>query len=411
MMQNRCYNLFFLGTLLCISSLQAMVYDNRFLPLIGRNFGWYDATQSQVDCRFVAAVADRAYAPRDDEDHRLPEMFGVFDQNVLGQAITLIGQTNPLPTAWQGREIIWRTDGKMQMQGVFLEGYHHIYRFLSTGYSVGFMHVQAYNTYHYERSSLILSPADKIELDVYRRQMFQIIGVNGGEYSKVGLSDIDWYIRFGHQWDYALKFRRIIAGARLGLMVPSGVARDEHVAAAIPFAGGYREWGIYAALDALFEVKEDMKAGLLIRVNQRFARKHRVRMPVLTEPQPLGAAYGPALIKPGATYIIAPYIILENLQQGLGVMLQYTMRIHQQDTWHDHRCDASVPVNLEPVDRRSFWSSDIITLDLFYDFGKGRVERNYDPFVFVRWDIPYKFLTSERSAKTNQVSCGFGCSF
>jgi hypothetical protein len=297
------------------------------------------------------------------------------------------------------------------MQGVFVEGHHQLYRFLSTGYSLGFMHVQSYNTYHFERSSLILSNADMVQLDAYRRQMFQIIGVNGGEYSKVGLSDIDWYIRFGHQWDYALKFKRIIAGARVGLLVPSGVARDEDAAAAIPFGGGYREWGVYAAFDALLEVKEDMKAGLLVRINQRFARERYERMPVLTEPQPLGATQGVASIRPGTTYIVAPYIMLENLQQGLGITLQYTMRIHQKDTWHDRRCDTTIPVNLEPVDRRSFWSSDTISFDLFYDFGKGRVERKCDPFIFVRWDIPYKLLTSERSAKTNQLSCGFGCSF
>lgn len=407
-MQKQWYNNFFFAFFFGSSFLCAMVYDNRYMPLIERNVCWHDRGTSQLSVRFVGDSGERAFLRGDDQDHNLPEIMGVFDQNVLSDAMNKLGIPNPLPTAWQGLEILWNTDGKIQMQGLFFEGHHAIYGLLSTGYSFGLMHVRSYNSYFYNRSSLLLSSADKIRLDTFRREMFEAIGVSGGSFGKTACSDIDWYLRLGYDWDYFLKFRRIVVGGRVGVLIPSGPARDQAYAASIPF-GGDGHWGIYGALDTLFEVKEDMKAGLLLRLNYRFPREKMLRIPVFTEPQPLGALCGPVVVHPGVTGIIAPYVLLENLHGGLGVMVQYTLRVHQKDRWKVELCNATS--DIERLERRTMWSSDIITLDVFYDFGKEKRSKLYDLFVYARWDIPYKLFASERSAKTYQISCGMGCSF
>ena len=49
----------------------------------------------------------------------------------------------------------------------------------------------------------------------------------------------------------------------------------------------------------------------------------------------------------------------------LGVRVQYTLINHNHDHWTDERTDKTIPVNLEPVNERSGWASEYVTLMLF----------------------------------------------
>lgn len=410
-MQNKVINHIFLcSAILLFFNSRATIYDNRYFPLFSESHIFYDTTQSKILGRFSAATANEAFRAHGDDALNLPDLEGALDLNVVGNALTVVGKPNPLPSAWQGREILWKAYGKIQMQSLFFEWDQHVYGLLSTGLSGGFMKVRGYNSYRYERSNLILGPGDPIQLEESREQMFNELGVNGGAISHTAFSDLDWYIRCGKRFEYALKLREINIGGRLGLLLPSGRGIDNNAAASVPF-GGDKHWGIYFGGDGLFEVKEDMKAGFLLRIQKRFTRTLYRRMPVLKEPQYLAAVVGDARINPGWTYIFAPYVMLENLRKGLGVFLQYTLRVHNKDEWHDARPDKTIPVNLEPVEERSSWSSDYFSLQLFYDFGKERIVRDCDPLIFFRWDFPYKALATDKVAKTHQVSCGLACVF
>lgn len=410
-MQKKVINhIFFCSVILLFFNCRATIYDNRYFPLFGESHIYYDTTQSKILGRFSAATANEAFRAHGDDPLSLPDLQGNLDLNVVGNALTLVGKTNPLPTAWQGREILWKAHGKIQMQSLFFEWDQHIYGPLSTGFSGGFMKVHGYNSYRYDRSNLVLGPGDPLQMEESREQLFDLLGVNGGAVSHTAFSDIDWYLRLGKRFEYALKLREINIGGRIGLLLPSGRGIDNNAAASVPF-GGDMHWGIYGAFDGMFEVKEDMKAGFLLRIQKRFVRTLIRRMPVLKEPQYLGAVVGNVHINPGMTYIVAPYVMLENIQKGLGVFLQYTLRVHTKDVWCDARQDKTVPVMLEPVEKRSSWSSDYFSLQLFYDFGKERIVRDCDPVVFFRWDFPYKALATEQIAKTHQLSCGIACAF
>ncbi len=394
--------------MLLFSSAHAIIYDNRYF--LGDYYIPHGTTQSRVELRSVIDSAQEAFQPHGDDALSLAEVWGRLDENTLGNSLTAVGKTNPLPSAWQGKEILWKSFGKVQMQSLYFEWHQQVYGPLSTGVSGGFMTVCGYNSYRFERSNLILGPGDPLLLEETLREMFDLLQVNAGEVSHKAFSDIDWYLRLGKRFEYALKFKSINIGGRFGVLLPSGPTCDQYAAAAIPF-GGDGHWGVYGALDAAFEVKEDMTAGIFIQGIKRLSRTLYKRMPVFNEPQPLGAAFGNVHINPGYTLVVAPYIMLENLRKGLGFLLQYTLRVHQKDQWRDERRDKTVPVNLEPVIARSQWGSDYFSLELFYDFGKERMERNYDPMLFFRWDIPYKVLVSERAAKTEQLSCGIACLF
>ena len=55
------------------------------------------------------------------------------------------------------------------------------------------------------------------------------------------------------------------------MIIPTGVKRNIDKPASVPFGGnGY--WGAYISGDAEFEVKEDWKIGLLLRMSKRFSQ-------------------------------------------------------------------------------------------------------------------------------------------
>src|SRR5204863_7772461 len=106
------------------------------------------------------------------------------------------------------------------------------------------------------------------------------------------------------------------------------------------------------------------------------------------------------------TFIFSPYAYAENLRAGLGLGVQYTVTVHQKDTWENPIVDPTIPVDLKDTQGLSYWGSDYFTLNVFYDFGKEKLCRSFDPIISFRWDIPVMFSPTKNSAKTNRVSVG-----
>ena len=193
-------------------------------------------------------------------------------------------------------------------------------------------------------------------------------------------------------------------------MFPTGERRNINNPASVPFGGdGY--YGIYGALEAEFELKEDWKVGWLLQLSKRFKRTLAQRMPVGQEPYIYGPIVGPASINPGFTFIMSPYVSFENLREGLGARVQYTLELHTKDCWQDKRVNPTIPVNLDNVIRLSTWGADYITLTVFYDFGKVKVIRGLEPIVSFAWDWPVSFLESKGNCKTNKIALGIECNF
>ncbi len=109
-----------------------------------------------------------------------------------------------------------------------------------------------------------------------------------------------------------------------------------------------------------------------LRMSKRFTRIYEARMPVNKEPQFLGLVVGRALVDPGYTVTFMPYFSLENLREGLGVRVFYTITHHEPDYWADARNDRSVPVNLEDVKKTIIMDIKYVTLMAFYDFGENK---------------------------------------
>jgi hypothetical protein len=318
---------------------------------------------------------------------------------------------NPLPTEWQGcGEITWKMRGKIQAQAArfFIE--KKVIDWLSLGCSWFFMRTNAWQQFKLDSTNLILSPSDRVALEKVRRDMFSALGLDSNHVTQTGFGDIDCYARVGKTWNYAYKFRSIDVGVRVGLLVPSGVKSEINSPASIPF-GGEGHLGMYGALDGLFELKEDLKFGMLFRLNKRFSRTSCHRLPVVDEPRIFGATLGQATVNPGLTFIFSPYIVLENLRKGMGASVQYHLTKHWKDSWSDTRSNKAIPVDLKQVNKLSEWASDYFTLNVFYDFGKTKMTRSFDPIISFRWDVPAMLFVSSYIPKSHRLSFGIEFAF
>ena len=122
--------------------LHAMVFDNRFLPLLQRPRLTIDGTQSEFDVALIVSTANRAF-DHNQSDMPLPDIFGIFDQAELAKSIADTGVPNPLPSQFQGlvESIPWLRTGKIQMQGATFTWRQSLIKYLSVGFSWLFMRV------------------------------------------------------------------------------------------------------------------------------------------------------------------------------------------------------------------------------------------------------------------------------
>ncbi len=389
----------------------AMVFDNRFIPLLQRPRLTVDETQSEFATKFYMTTASEALDPTQKEIP-LGELFGEFDQVQLAKGIKTACGTNPFPSQFQGSltRVPWEVSGKRQAQGFAFAWHQHIYRWLSTGFSWLFMRVNSRHDFKLLTNGIephiTLTSGDAILLDENRRAMFSQVGIREGNTAQLGFGDIDWYLRFGKTWEYSYRFRRIDAGMRLGALFPTGVTREPGRPASIPF-GGNGHWGIYAAGDAMFELKEDWKVGFLLRVNKRFEKTKNLRVPVAKEPEIFGSTVASVIVSPGITAIFSPYFLFENLRDGLALGLNFTLTWHNKDCYTDACVDSCDSIlNLERVRDFSDWTSEYFTINILYDFGKTRVKREFNPVVTFRWDIPSTLFSASRIDKAQRVSIG-----
>lgn len=390
----------------CASTMHAMVYDNRFLPLIIHPYITVECRPSHLQLDFFATTANRSINENGD-DIGLPEVWGLYNQSELAQSIIAVGKPNLLPPNWLAAPLPWVQTGKIQSQGGSLFIEQHLFEWFSLGASMAAMRVESSQQFSFSprTTTAILGPGDLLELDEIRRQMNEELHLACNHWSHNGFGDIDAFIRASCAWYYEYKLRSIIAGARIGVLIPTGVTRDIDNPASIPF-GGNGHWGMYGAFDAEFEVKEDWKLGLLGRLSKRFAKTSIQRMPAGLEPETYGAIVGPARVNPGLTGIFSGYFTVENLREGFGLRLQYTLINHWKDSWKDERADQSVPSRLCDVETRSGWASEYISLTALYDFDKMHRQRCDLPIVNLTWDIPVALLVAHRSVQSFKVSLG-----
>lgn len=391
--------------------LFSMVFDNRFIPLLERPRLRPEGLSSSFAIDYFVATASKALND-DEKEIGIPELESRFDLNEFAEAVEKTGKPNPLRSDFQGGEIPYIVDGRIQAQAFSFFYHQKLSRYFSTGASWLFMRVNTRQQFKLNvvKTNLFLGPGDEQELEETRRQTFNEVGLIQNHTAQLGFGDIDLYLRFGRMWDYQVKSRRVDAGLRLGVLIPSGLSRELSSPASIPF-GGDGHWGFYVSADVLLELREDIKAGMFFRVSKRFPKTRMQRISVNGEPSIFGALVDELCVDPGPTVLFSPFFALEDLRKGFGISIHYTLTSHQEDSIKDRRKDKTIPIVLSQMRKASEWGSDYFTINVFYDFGKAKMQRSFDPVLSLRWDVPSMLFITNRVPKTHKISLGVEFAF
>ncbi|KIX85537.1 hypothetical protein J120_01030 [candidate division TM6 bacterium JCVI TM6SC1] len=412
-MRNPLYIL--VGLVLLVSSLShAMVFDNRYLPLLQKPFITIPCTSTNIIIDGIFSTASRAYG-REDEEIPLFEIEGIFNQVPLARSFLLAGLPDPFstfPDLYRAENINYILNGKLQMQGADVYIRQNLSPRWSVGLDMAVMKVNSRINFELKERDieLVLSQVDYSQIDFIRRTMLNTLGVDCGYNVQRGFSDIDMYARYARIWNYQYKFRRIETALRMGVLFPTGKRINIYEPTSIPF-GGNGHWGFYGQFEAEFEVKEDWFAGFWTRLSGRAPRTYTARMPAGKEHPRYGVVVGPARVSPSPTFVFMPYAVAQNLREGFGAGVRYNLVVHGQDSWEDARIDKTIPVNLHELRERSSWSSEYFSLNVFYDFGKVKVDRAMAPILSIVWDIPSVLLIGNHFPRTYRVTVGLQLSF
>src|SRR3972149_915120 len=92
--------------------IDAMVFDNRLLPLLQRPRLIIESSQSEFGFEVMFATANQSF-DANQNDIPLPEISGKFNQAELANSIVDLGKQNPLPSQFQGviSSIPWTRPG------------------------------------------------------------------------------------------------------------------------------------------------------------------------------------------------------------------------------------------------------------------------------------------------------------
>jgi hypothetical protein len=400
-----------------MAPLMKGMIDNRYLdqyitqkpPLL------YTTTtqKTRITATPFVMVANSSFDPEcEDLQGRAGDLFslyGSYDQRMLDRALEAAGitQGSLFRSDWLGLigGVPWSSAGKFESYGVACDWYHAITKNFGFGGSAGILYAQTALRMVRDSDtllSLITGPGDEREIFLANGDMQRRAGITTLIWSDTSLTDCDFYIKALFDAEYRYKFRRLQAGARLGILMPAAAVRDINNPVSIPL-GGNGHWGVYARADLDCVLKDDLSAGFMLQLTKRISKNSIIRMPALTESINFGTLTGCALVDPGPTLGFMPYIYCEGMRSGLGFKFAYTLVYHWPDTIVDMRGTAAVPANSSFLREKSCWAAEHVTLGLFYDMGYGFDDRGITPVFTFFWDIPVNGSVSKNAFRTNGI--------
>jgi hypothetical protein len=319
-----------------------------------------------------------------------------------------------IPTNMQGNLVIgpYLMDGRIETQGIAFQVYAPLSNCFAVGARGEFLHGNSRMemTRDVDFDRVINGPGDEREVFLIKEQAAKALDLDPASWSAFMVGDLELYGRIFTSMDHAYKCRYFNAGANLGMILPAADARDINNPASIPL-GGNRHWAVFgeASIDAI--LKQNIRAGLWIRLQHRFSRQSELRVPTAREPEMFGAVVGQIEVEPGLTGAFSPYFLFEELREGFGAYVSYMLVGHKEDSFCDRRKDKTVPINFDALTCVSDWGLEYISVAFLYDFSYGHQERCLNPIVSLKVDAPVHFLLTKRASKTYGASLVVEASF
>lgn len=355
----------------------------------------------------------------------IPELWGKYD---LRDVIASINATrseayNPFTLEpgyvdWNSKAIKFFVDGKIKSQGLILDVEQNLFKSdFSLGFLLPVMHVNTLLRFTFDRENSNSTVSNNITsqeidmLDRIRRSVHQELGLQGNDWSKSGIGDIDLHLKWRQFFDHALKMTSIDLNLQVGLLCPTGTKSHNDYPSSVPFMGN-GHWGTYFDLVTEFELKQNWKLGFMGGLAYQFKKKHNVRIPYLGESALFSAIVGDIEVDPGLTFKVSPYFTLENMMDGLNFQLRYAFLKHSADTLQDKRADKTVPsyLSAEGADgirsekrNLSERTSHYLTMQVIYDSREAMKNWSLYPTFYLVYDYP---LSGKNISKTHQLTCG-----
>ena len=414
----RKYIIFF-QMLLISNGINAMVMDSRYFPWLEQLYTGSDHRHGHITTDAFFITGGNAYCKesRAREENQIVSISGLFGELRLtdvGNALTLAGLNNPIPTDWR-----WLSDmkaimpGSMEGQGIDFEGFWPITKHFGIGASALIMQLSSF---------LVVIPAEdtikKLYLDApgnhaqftsMMSNFYKELQISSTASSEFGAGDTIVYAAFYDVKEYEHKMRKIDLSLWIGGIIPSGVKRNIYNLGSVPF-GGNGLWGLFIAPTFELELKEDLKFGMQFRVTKRFSKCLESRLP-LDKEQPLFApTIGIARINPGVSITGTGYVVFEELRAGFGVEGKYTVTYHQEDSFNSNVLINKKAPNFKTLKYTSDFISEYATIRLFYDVAHDK-EWKHRPLVSLTWDIPQNHIGGKAFAKTNRILLGCTVNF
>jgi len=404
--------------------LNSMVYDNRYFPLYLKPFVRKPCASIHNQIQPIFMRADSAQGEL--ESMSIADIDGKYDLIQIIDSMLKAGllKENPLRSDLQGIATLpFKREGRIDGQGLAFFYEQPILSNLAVGTSFLFMHVDSLVDFCIDKDCLEIGNGDRKYLFKLNGELNNILGVTSPIYNRVVFGDTDLYFRWAYHIPYFLKFRSIDIGVKFGTIIPTSPRTPYDNPAAIPL-GGQRHWGFYMDLENQYEVREDWFIRLMFRAIKRLPATARERMPLLLEPSNYGAIKGQEYVNPGWSFVFNPSIRFDGIRDGFGITALYTLVSHLKNNIKDLSNNSlkaglmidlqntnNIKPNLEPVEYRSSWGMEYVTVGAYYDFAK-LIENPKTQTIFsFYWDIPVEWLVSKRSVRTNAISMLFDLSF
>lgn len=405
-------NLLFVVGCALASSLHAC--DNRFFPWlkepVERNFN--PITNSYwgsfyADIKGFALHSSEASSGTDG-DIGLFTIWGDYDLNKVAQALESAGFANPLKTEWRGQRIPFVMMGTQQGGGIRWSFIKDITPHFSVGMYGQLLKTQTRLALVFDQAhaSIAADTAEsRFELEQALLQANKELGLTHTWWNETSIGDIDLFLRFGNHWEYPRKFKAIDFYVRLGALAPFAARQNFCNPASVPIAGN-GHIGIYGEIDVEFELKDDLKVGGQFYIIQRFARTGIFRIAHEDEPLNYGVIVGKFQVDPCMTFAANPYVLWQDMRDGFGLGLGYTVVTHPGDFWYDLRTDQTITARLDKARRLSSWTAEYLSVYLMYDFARAVTAYRFAPCVQAVIDAPVHFFGAQNVSQTVRVSLG-----
>ena len=394
----------------------AMIFDNRYFPLFQRPLTRHTNKLSNVLMQADFITSSQAY---DDQEKVIPlfQIDGAYDQIQLLKSVlkaypekAFAGDFIRSDMLVNTQSLPWEQGGRIDTQLIGIRYSQALTRNIIVGVDTLFAHINSHKKAHLDHKKVSVLPGDFEEILKGNTRLHNFLHVSSEQYDTLSWGDTDISLRLGNRWEYKAKFKAIDAGFTFGVIAPTAKTRSIFNPASIPL-GGNGHWGLYGSLDADFNVKEDWRALLLLRVQKRLPKTSLQRIPVGLEPLSYGALVANTCVNPGLTFIVMPTIILDGLRDNFGIQAAYTLVVHRQDCWSDQRADKTIEGKFDRAADLSAWGSEYVTIGLNYDYSRDlecpRVANRAGLLV----DIPLNYAVAKQSVKNIRISLSMESNF